>query len=164
MVPSRVMFLDSLPYNKANKIDRETLCQYFLPVRDGDKGNEPRTETEILLTDIWAEILELPDISRDDDFFNLGGDSLSGAVVAARIHAVLGVELSLGAIADRPTVSALAVFLDEFSTHGRHQNVPNRSRSSRSNYADVAFSRGALEPPSRPDERAQLSHHWPAQY
>jgi amino acid adenylation domain-containing protein len=127
MVPSRIMFLDSLPYNKANKIDRETLCQYLLPVGDSDKGNEPRTKTEVSLADIWAEILELPDtsnISRDDDFFNLGGDSLSGAVVAARIHAVFGIELSLGAIADHPTVSSLATCIDETQRMGGTQTPP----------------------------------------
>ena len=67
----------------------------------------------MLLADIWAEIFDLPDIGRDDDFFNLGGDSLSGAIVAARIHAALGVELSLGEIADHPTVLALAAFIDD---------------------------------------------------
>ena len=113
MVPSRIVFLESLPYNKGNKIDREALRQYFLPVRNDSKSEQPRTETEMLLADIWAEIFDLPDISRDDDFFNLGGDSLSGAIVAARIHAALGVELSLGEIADHPTFSALAAFIDE---------------------------------------------------
>ena len=113
MVPSRIVFLESLPYNKGNKIDREALRQYSLPVRNDSKSEQPQTETEMLLADIWAEIFDLPDISRDDDFFNLGGDSLSGAIVAARIHAALGVELSLGEIADHPTVSALAALIDE---------------------------------------------------
>jgi len=112
-VPSKIVFLESLPYNKGNKIDREALRRYSLPVRDRNKGDEPRTETEMLLADIWAEILELPDIGREDDFFNLGGDSLSGAIVAARIHALLRVELSLGEIADHPTILALAAFIDQ---------------------------------------------------
>src|SRR5262249_46390093 len=42
MVPSRIVFLESLPYNKGNKIDREALRRYSLPVRDGNKGDEPR--------------------------------------------------------------------------------------------------------------------------
>ena len=113
MVPSRIVFLDSLPYNRGNKIDREALRQYALPICDDSKGEKPRTETEMLLADIWADVLELPDISRDDDFFNLGGDSLSGAVVAAQLHAALGIELSLIAIANHPTVSTLAAFIDE---------------------------------------------------
>jgi amino acid adenylation domain-containing protein len=113
MVPSRIVFLDSLPYNKINKIDREALRHYFLPVCNDSKSEPPQTESQILLADIWAEIFDLRDISRDDDFFSLGGDSLSGAIVAARIHNVLGVELNLGEIAERPTVSALAALIDD---------------------------------------------------
>ena len=113
MVPSRIVFLDGLPYNRGNKIDREALRQYNLPDRDDSKGEKPRTETEILLADIWAEALELPEISLDADFFNLGGDSLKGALVAAQIHAALGIELSLAAVADHPTISTLAAYIDE---------------------------------------------------
>jgi amino acid adenylation domain-containing protein len=118
MVPSRILFLDDLPYNVGNKIDREALRKYPLPARDPGKGEQPRTETEILLADIWAEMFELPGIGRDDDFFSLGGDSLAGAVVGARIHAALGVELSLEAIANHPTVFGLAAFIDKHRASG----------------------------------------------
>jgi len=112
MVPSRIVFLDHLPYNRANKIDRAALRQYPLPARDSTRGDEPRTETERWLAEIWAETLDIPGVGRDDDFFSLGGDSLIGASVAAHVHTSLGVELSLAAIADHPTVSALAKFID----------------------------------------------------
>jgi amino acid adenylation domain-containing protein len=124
MMPSRIVFLDNLPYNRGNKIDREMLRQYALSIRDDSKGEKPRTETEMLLADIWADILELPHISRDDDFFNLGGDSLRGAVVAAQVHAALGTELSLGAIADHPTLSTLAAFIDECRRMGVAKTPP----------------------------------------
>ena len=52
MVPSAIVFLKTLPYNKGNKIDREALRRYSLPVHDRKKGEEPRTETEMLLADI----------------------------------------------------------------------------------------------------------------
>ena len=125
MVPSKIVFLDSFPYNKGNKIDREALRQFSLPVRDNNnRGDEPRTETETLLADIWAEILGLPDIGRNDDFFERGGNSLSGAVVAAQVYVALGVELSLGAIADHPTVSTLAAFIDECRRVGTTKTFP----------------------------------------
>ena len=111
MVPSRFVLLDALPYNQGNKIDREAL-QHSLPARDEAEGGEPRTETEVLLANIWAENLGLSEIGRDDDFFDLGGESLRGAVVAAEVHAALGVDLSLGEIADHPTVSTLAALID----------------------------------------------------
>lgn len=113
MVPSRIVFLDTLPYNKGNKIDREALRNtFFRVVSDGD-GERPSTKTELLLVDIWEEVLNISDIRRDGDFFELGGDSLSGSIVAAEIHAALGVELTLGHIANHPTLSALAAFIED---------------------------------------------------
>jgi hypothetical protein len=105
MVPSRIVFLDSLPYSGSNKVDREALRQYSVPVRTHAKGDVPRTETE--------KLLELPNVGRDDDFFDLGGDSLIGAIVAAQVYADLGIELNLQAIADHPTVARLAAFIDK---------------------------------------------------
>jgi amino acid adenylation domain-containing protein len=112
MMPSRIVFVDELPYNSNNKIDRAALRQYSLSARNGNKGDEPRTTTEMVLAEIWAKVLGLPDVGRDNDFFHFGGDSLIGAVVAAEVHAILGFELNLAAIADHPTVSALAAFID----------------------------------------------------
>jgi amino acid adenylation domain-containing protein len=113
MLPSRIVFLDSLPYNSGNKIDREALRQFSLPLCDSKKGDGPLTPTEMLLADIWSSTLELPDIGRGDDFFNLGGDSLSGAVVAAQVFSALGINLSLSDIADHSTLSTLAEFIDD---------------------------------------------------
>lgn len=112
MVPSRIVFLDSLPFNRGNKIDREALRQHALPIRDDVRGERPQTETEVLLAGIWADVFALSDIRLDEDFFSLGGDSLMGALVAAQVHAALDVELTLGEIADHPTVSALAAVID----------------------------------------------------
>ena len=124
MLPSRVVFLDNFPHNKGNKIDREALRRFPLSVRDGNKSDWPKTETEMLLADIWAESLELPDIGRSDDFFKLGGDSLSGAVVAAQVYAALGVELSLGEVADHPTLATLAAFIDDRRRNGTIKTLP----------------------------------------
>ena len=115
MMPSRVVFLGDLPY-RGNKIDREALRQYPLPIEDSAKGEKPRTTTEIAVGDIWADIFALPEIGLDADFFNLGGDSLQAAILTMQIEAALGVELSLGTIADHPTISTLAAFIDQCPT------------------------------------------------
>ena len=158
MVPSRFVFLHTLPYNSGNKIDREALRQYSLPVRDSNKGDELRTETEMLLADIWAEILELPDIGRDDDFFNLGGDSLSGAVVAAQVYAALGVELSLGTIADHPTVSTLAAFIDESRRMGATKTSPVVRVPRAATMPLSLFQEAIWNHCRRQDDRAHFTH------
>jgi amino acid adenylation domain-containing protein len=112
MRPSRIEFVDRLPYNSNNKIDRAALRHYSLPARKEKKADAPRTEREMVLAEIWAKVFGLPGVGRDTDFFHLGGDSLIGAIIAAEVYAALGVTLSLAAIADHPTVSALAAFID----------------------------------------------------
>jgi hypothetical protein len=122
-VPSRIAFLDSLPGTKGTKVDREALRSLALPPRDG-RAHAPRTDMEVLLANAWTEVLETADISRDDDFFDLGGDSLRGAVVAAQVHAATGVEVSLGALADHPRLSALAAFIEQRRDEGGERLPP----------------------------------------
>ena len=112
MVPSRFVFLESLPFTSGGKIDRDALRRYRPEQPGGTTATPAQTETEMQVADIWAETLDLSAVSRDDDFFSLGGDSLKGAIVAAQIYASLRIEVNLAAFAEYPTLSALAAFLD----------------------------------------------------
>ena len=95
MVPSDFVILKCFPLTPSGKIDREKLRQDYRPQRQQQLDQRLLTETESLLAGIWAEVLKLTGIGRDEDFFALGGNSLMAAVVAARIHSVIGVELNL---------------------------------------------------------------------
>jgi len=87
--------------------------------------------------------VEAPDVSRDDDFFHLGGDSLRGAIVGAQVYAALGIELNLGAIADHPTIAGLAAFID--AGRGSHvastefASIPPVVRVSRAESMPLSF-------------------------
>lgn len=148
MVPSTIVFLDSLPSNRGNKIDREALRQHAVPLRDEIKGERPETETELLLADIWADVFALSDIRLDEDFFSLGGDSLMGALVAAKVHAALDVELSLGEIADYPTVSALAALIDKRQRAGA-DGAPPILRVPRATHMPLSLLQEAMWPHCR---------------
>jgi non-ribosomal peptide synthetase component F len=151
MVPSRIVFLDSLPSNRGNKVDREALRQHALPLRDEAQGERPSTQTEALLADIWADVFGLSDIRLDDDFFSLGGDSLMGALVAAKVHAALDVELSLGEIADSPTVSALAAIVDKRRRTGA-DGVPPIVRVPRAPHMPLSLLQESMWPQCRGPE------------
>ncbi len=110
MLPSRFVFLDRLPLGASGKIDREQLRAHGLPGRQ--KGEAPRGATETAMAHIWAEALDVPDIGREDDFFEAGGDSLKAAIVSAHVHAAYGVAVSLAALAANPTVAALTAYVD----------------------------------------------------
>jgi phthiocerol/phenolphthiocerol synthesis type-I polyketide synthase E len=70
------------------------------PAPDGD-------EVVAQLRQVWGDALGVTELSLDDDFFELGGDSLSAVQVAARISARFGVEISAGSLFDTPTLRAL---------------------------------------------------------
>ncbi|MFD5245857.1 amino acid adenylation domain-containing protein [Amycolatopsis sp. NPDC058340] len=82
MVPSVVLVLDGFPLTVNGKIDRAALpAPEFGPA---EAGREPRTETERVLCDLFAEILGLDRVGADDGFFELGGDSILSMRLAAR--------------------------------------------------------------------------------
>jgi acyl carrier protein len=110
MIPSRFVFLDSLPLGASGKVDRAALRGHEIPRQAA--GDLPKGSIEVAIADIWAEALDLQDIGRDDDFFEAGGDSLRAAVISAHLHAAFGIELSLAALAANPTVATLATYVE----------------------------------------------------
>ncbi|GHH30267.1 hypothetical protein GCM10017790_63750 [Amycolatopsis oliviviridis] len=82
MVPSVVLVLDGFPLTLNGKIDRAALPAPEFAGRA--TGREPRTETERVLCDLFAEILGLDRVGADDGFFELGGDSILSMRLAAR--------------------------------------------------------------------------------
>jgi acyl transferase domain-containing protein len=76
----------------------------------------PGTETEKCLAGIWSELLGVSAIGLDQDFFALGGHSLLGTRLLARIYATLGVRLGLREIFEAPTIRLLAARVAEAKT------------------------------------------------
>ncbi|MFD5753100.1 amino acid adenylation domain-containing protein [Streptomyces sp. NPDC127033] len=106
MVPSAFVVLGALPLTVNGKVDRRALPE---PVFEaGDEYVAPRTETERALAAVWAEVLGVERVGVEDDFFALGGDSISSLRVTSRIRTVLGAGLTPRALFDHPTVARLA--------------------------------------------------------
>lgn len=75
-------------------------------------GRMPSAGSEAVLSKLFAEILDVPSIGADDDFFALGGHSLLALRLTGRVRAVLDVELPVRALFENPTVALLARRLD----------------------------------------------------
>jgi SAM-dependent methyltransferase/aryl carrier-like protein len=112
MIPSGFIFLEDLPITPNGKLDRLALVDY-----GGERPEleqlyiAPRTPVEVLIAEIWREVLGVEKVGINDNFFEIGGDSLKAVRVIDRFRRALGVDLSVISLFDKPTISAIGGLL-----------------------------------------------------
>jgi amino acid adenylation domain-containing protein len=108
MVPSVLVELDRLPVLPSGKIDRLALPTPS-PALSARRHLlvGPRDQIEEMLSSIWQEVLERKDFGIEDDFFDLGGHSLTAMRVLARVRRDFSVDISIRRLFDNPTIAAL---------------------------------------------------------
>ncbi len=108
MVPAAVVPLAALPLTANGKLDRARLPEPEAPPARERELKPPASELEATLAELFAELLAVAPIDRDDDFFALGGHSLLAVRLVGRIERATGQRLSLADLAAEPTVAGLA--------------------------------------------------------
>ncbi|HKH48849.1 MAG TPA: amino acid adenylation domain-containing protein, partial [Thermoanaerobaculia bacterium] len=113
MIPSAIVPIASFPLTPSGKVDRRALARRApgVPAESAAGLIAPRTATEEALARIWAGVLGVERVSVADHFFDLGGHSLLGTQVVARVRDVLNVDLPLRALFEAPTLEELAVHI-----------------------------------------------------
>ncbi|HLW87411.1 MAG TPA: non-ribosomal peptide synthetase [Terriglobales bacterium] len=113
MVPGLFVQLDSLPVNSNGKVDRSSLPTPDATNIVGDQGRgRPQTAIEKRIVRILGDLLGIQGIGTNDNFFFLGGHSLLGTQLIARLRDAFGVELSLRRVFDSPTAAELATEIE----------------------------------------------------
>jgi nonribosomal peptide synthetase MxcG len=113
MLPTRVERVNQLPRSAAGKIDRKTLVESVSPEQQISATQAFLTDEESLIIDIWQQVLGRNGITRDDDFFLLGGQSLQTIQVANRLSATLNRDIPVTLIFEHPRVYQLASALGQ---------------------------------------------------
>jgi amino acid adenylation domain-containing protein len=112
-VPGSIAVVPALPRLASGKLDRRAL-----PAPDPGSGHDgeyraPATASERTVAQIWAEVLGLPRIGVDDNFFAIGGHSLLGVRILTRMRQAFGLDLSMSLMFERPTIAAAAARVEE---------------------------------------------------
>ncbi|HET7234018.1 MAG TPA: amino acid adenylation domain-containing protein [Longimicrobium sp.] len=108
MVPAVFAWVEALPRTPGGKVDRRALADPPAAAERIGIATQPRSPHEARLAAIWADALSLPRVGIHDDFFDLGGNSITASRLVARVRTEMGRDLPLAALLRAPTVAGLA--------------------------------------------------------
>ena len=109
MIPAYFVKLESIPHTPSGKIDVRSLPKP--DITDSKLRStfiEPKGETEIIIADVWKEILKRENLSAEDNFFEIGGNSIKAIQVMSKVQKRLGKNTYLNLIFQKPTIRQMA--------------------------------------------------------
>ncbi|WP_421556644.1 amino acid adenylation domain-containing protein [Pseudomonas kitaguniensis] len=111
MVPALFVHLDALPLSPNGKLDRKALPAPGMDALQVREYEVPQGATEILLAELWAELLKVERVGRHDNFFELGGHSLLAMSLIGRLRQE-GMEADVRALFEAPTLAGYAAITE----------------------------------------------------
>jgi acyl carrier protein len=118
MVPAAVVSVDAFPLTPTGKIDRRALPAPPLARDRQSTSIAARTPLEAALAGIWSEVLAVPVVGITDNFFDLGGHSLSAMQLVSRARERLEIELTVSAVLVDQTIERLAATIERAQSVG----------------------------------------------
>ncbi|QEN04710.1 amino acid adenylation domain-containing protein [Thiospirochaeta perfilievii] len=109
MVPSYFVQMDKFPLTSSGKLDRKSLPKPNRIVSANSRYHAPVNDREEEICEIWEDVLKLENISRDDNFFEIGGDSLSMIQVLFPLKEKY--DISLQDLFEFPTIETLSLHI-----------------------------------------------------
>ncbi|PLP98564.1 non-ribosomal peptide synthetase, partial [Cupriavidus pauculus] len=123
MVPAVILVMPSLPRLPSGKIDRRALPDIGAEAPAGVR-RLPQAPEALAIAGIWQQILQVPEVGLDDDFFALGGHSLLAMQVVSRVRAAFDVALPLRALFDAPVLEDFAACVCAAVEAGQPTDAP----------------------------------------
>ena len=108
-VPAQILFIDNIPLNINGKVDTDKLNQFN---NTTERNTETLSTLQSLLLKLWQETLQRSDFSIDDNFFALGGHSLSAASLTHNIEQVCNITLPITTFFQSQTIRELSLFIE----------------------------------------------------
>jgi len=127
MIPAHFIKIEKIPLTGKGKIDGKALKKMGKMVDPDVRYSTPTTETEKKIAGIWTEVLKVDKVSINDDFFELGGNSLSVITLTTRIREA-GFFVTLAEVMSVSTIKELASVIDKKNTPGKSGEDINEGR------------------------------------
>lgn len=108
MIPSHFVYLENLPLTQSGKVDRKMLPEP--EVKECCEYLGPRNEIEQILVEVWQQVLGVERIGINDNFFNLGGDSIKAIKVASTLGN-LGLKMDVRDLFEHSVISRLSNYI-----------------------------------------------------
>ncbi|SDS91968.1 type I polyketide synthase [Winogradskyella sediminis] len=138
MIPALIMWVDDFPTTTNGKIDKKNLPNpEFQRPAGAPPLKKPKTDTEKAIAKIWSATLHIPQIGIDDNFFEMGGNSLLTQKVAALIAERLNLKVPVTKMYQFPTISGLAKFLEKDQNKSRF--LGEQRKTKRQANSDIAI-------------------------
>jgi acyl carrier protein len=136
MVPTFFVELSSLPISEHGKVDRATLAKLEIaPKPAPSPAKMAGSQLERTIAELWQRVLKLPDIGLDDNFFDLGGDSLLLVAIHSNLQKTLQTEIALTDLFEFGTIRKLAEHLSHAeSVTASLSDVQYRARQQRDSF------------------------------
>jgi acyl transferase domain-containing protein/acyl carrier protein len=122
MIPSHFISIEAIPVTSRGKVDLKALRQLEAPAPDtgtADAYTGLRHQIEEKIKTIWVEILETEKIGMNDNFFDMGGNSLDMLKLCSRLKEVLEIQIPVATLFRYPTIGSLALHLKEGKQEAR---------------------------------------------
>jgi len=113
MIPSALTVLKEFPKLSNGKIDRKSLPLPEMPVNDTVGSQKELSPTECAIMNIWEDVLGFGGFDADDNYMEIGGNSLSAIIIVNRIKSVLKVKITIRDFLDNQTIKLLATLVEQ---------------------------------------------------
>ncbi|HKX28230.1 MAG TPA: amino acid adenylation domain-containing protein, partial [Blastocatellia bacterium] len=145
MVPPAVVLLGALPLTRNGKVDKSALPEPERVAAPAESRDDHyRDAYEAMISGIWAEVLKVTHVDRDDNFFEIGGHSLLATQVISRIREVFGVKIGVRTIFEEPQLEGLARRIEKALRAGEKEEASPLIRASREGALPLSFAQQRL--------------------
>jgi amino acid adenylation domain-containing protein/non-ribosomal peptide synthase protein (TIGR01720 family) len=145
MIPSRLVYLEAFPLTPNGKLDRTVLSSMIDLTTDTlIEFVEPSSQTEKELAEFWKHSLGTDRICVNDNFFDIGGNSLRATRIVSWAREKYGIELPLKVVFEKQTLGLLASEIDSLKSSGLKTKLPAIEKVEPADYYEVSHAQKRL--------------------